>query len=99
MALINKALVVGGGIGGLTAAVALRQKGIAADLIEMNPELSVYGVGIIQPNNVLRALDQIGLAKPCIELGSPFPGWRIFDSAGNWVMDAPNATTAAPNFP
>jgi len=99
MTLIQKALVVGGGIGGLTAAVALRQKGIATDLIEINPEFSVYGVGIIQPNNVLRVLDQIGLAERCIELGSPFPGWRIFDSAGNWIMDAPNATTAAPNFP
>ena len=99
MALVEKALVVGGGIGGLTAAIALRQKGIETDLVEINPEFSVYGVGIIQPNNVLRALDSIGLAERCIELGSPFPGWRIFDSAGNWVMDAPNQTTAAPNFP
>lgn len=99
MAVICKALVVGGGIGGLTAAIALRQKGIDVDLIEINPEFSVYGVGIIQPNNVLRALNQIGLAHQCIELGSAFPGWRIFDAAGNWIMDAPNATTAAPNFP
>ena len=99
MVLVKNALVVGGGIGGLTAAVALRQRGIDTDLIEVNPEFSVYGVGIIQPNNVLRALDEIGLARRCVELGSAFPGWRIFDSAGNWVMDAPNATTAAPSFP
>src|SRR5688572_2849366 len=81
MVLVKNALVVGGGIGGLTAAVALRQRGIDTDLIEVNPEFSVYGVGIIQPNNVLRALDEIGLARRCVELGSAFPGWRIFDSA------------------
>jgi 2-polyprenyl-6-methoxyphenol hydroxylase-like FAD-dependent oxidoreductase len=99
MASVEKVLVVGGGIGGLCAATALRQQGIATDLVEINPEFSVYGVGIIQPNNVLRALDKIGLAEKCIELGTPFPGWRIFDSHGNWIMDAPNATTAAPQFP
>jgi 2-polyprenyl-6-methoxyphenol hydroxylase-like FAD-dependent oxidoreductase len=96
---VERVLVVGGGIGGLTAGVALRQAGIAVDLVEIQPKFSVYGVGIIQPNNTLRALDKIGLARRCVELGAPFPGWRVHDAAGNFIMDAPNATTAAPNFP
>jgi len=33
MPVVSKALIVGGGIGGLTAGVALRRAGIAADLI------------------------------------------------------------------
>jgi 2-polyprenyl-6-methoxyphenol hydroxylase-like FAD-dependent oxidoreductase len=99
MPAIERALIIGGGIGGLTAGVALRQAGIAVDLVEINPTFSVYGVGIIQPNNTLRALDRIGLARRCVELGAPFPGWRIHDAAGNFIMDAPNETTAAPDFP
>lgn len=99
MPAIEKALVIGGGIGGLTAGVALRQAGIAVDLIEINPAFSVYGVGIIQPNNTLRALDRIGLARRCVELGAPFPGWRIHDEAGHFLMAAPNGTSAAPDFP
>lgn len=99
MAAIERVLVVGGGIGGLTAGVALRQAGIAVDLVEINPEFSVYGVGIIQPNNTLRALDRIGLARRCVDLGAAFPGWRIHDAAGNFIMDAPNETKAAPDFP
>lgn len=99
MAAIERALIVGGGIGGLTAGVALRQAGIAVDLVEINPTFSVYGVGIIQPNNTLRALDRIGLARRCVDLGAPFPGWRIHDAAGNFIMDAPNETRAAPDFP
>ena len=31
---VNKVLIVGGGIGGLCAAIALRRKGIEVDLIE-----------------------------------------------------------------
>jgi 2-polyprenyl-6-methoxyphenol hydroxylase-like FAD-dependent oxidoreductase len=99
MTAVRNVLVIGGGIGGLTAGVALRQAGIQVDLIEINPSFSVYGVGIIQPNNTLRALDRIGLAARCVELGTPFPGWRIHDAHGNALMDAPNATTAAPAFP
>jgi 2-polyprenyl-6-methoxyphenol hydroxylase-like FAD-dependent oxidoreductase len=92
-------LVIGGGIGGLTAGVALRRAGIAVDLIEIQPELSVYGVGIIQPNNTLRALDRIGLARDCVALGGPFPGWKIFDATGRLLLDAPGVNTAAPDFP
>ncbi|MFP5435948.1 MAG: FAD-dependent oxidoreductase, partial [Alphaproteobacteria bacterium] len=41
-------LVIGGGIGGLTAAIALRARGFAVTVIERDPDWSVYGVGIIQ---------------------------------------------------
>jgi 2-polyprenyl-6-methoxyphenol hydroxylase-like FAD-dependent oxidoreductase len=99
MPAVSKVLVVGGGIGGLTAAVALRRQGIAVDLIEIKPDLSVYGVGIIQPNNTLRALGQIGLAQPCIALGAAFPGWRIHDVAGKFLFDAPATDSAAPGMP
>ena len=99
MAAISNALVIGGGIGGLTAAIALRQHGIAVDLIEIKPDLGVYGVGIIQPNNTLRALDRIGLAQRCVELGAPYPGWRIHDAAGNFLFAAPATDSAAPGMP
>lgn len=99
MAAVEKALVIGGGIGGLTAAVALRQAQVDVDLIEVNPTFNVYGVGIIQPNNTLRALDRIGLARRCVELGTPFPGWKVHDAHGNFIMEAPNETRAAPQYP
>ncbi|MBO0951924.1 FAD-dependent monooxygenase [Fibrella forsythiae] len=72
MSSIKKALVVGGGIGGLSAGVALRQAGVEVDLIELHPTFNVYGVGIIQPSNALRALDSLGLADRCMERGSPY---------------------------
>lgn len=99
MPAIERALVIGGGIGGLTAGVALRQAGIEVDLVEINPKFTVYGVGIIQPNNTLRALDRIGLAAECVERGAPFSGWRIHDADGNFLMEARNESRAAPDFP
>jgi len=99
MPAIRTALVVGGGIGGLTAAIALRRAGIAVDLVEIKGNDSVYGVGIIQPNNVMRALDRIGLAQACVERGAAFPGWRIFDENNRFLFDAPISNAAAPSFP
>lgn len=99
MPAISKALVVGGGIGGLTAGIALRQNGIEVDLVEIRNNLSVYGVGIIQPNNMLRALGRIGLAQACVDEGRAFAGWRINDADGNHLMDAPASNSADPRYP
>src|SRR3954468_18015647 len=76
MADIEKVLVVGGGIGGLSTTVALRNAGIEVDVVEKNPKWDVYGVGIIQPPNAIGALARIGLAEQCLERGHPIMGGR-----------------------
>ena len=84
---IQKALVVGGGIGGLTAAIALRGIGVDVDLVEKNPRWDVYGVGIIQPPNALRALDALGLAEACVAAGHPILGGRNHLADGTVVAN------------
>ena len=90
MAAVDKVLVIGGGVGGLAAARAMRLRGIQVDLIEKEPIWTVYGVGIIQPINVLRALETIGVARQCVNRGGPFQGWRVCDADGNVMVDAPH---------
>ena len=99
MSAVGSALIIGGGIGGLTAATALRQQGIAVDLVELQHEWTVYGVGIIQPNNTLRALAQIGVADACVDEGFAFPGWRICDTEDNLLIDEPGSNAADPRYP
>src|SRR3954453_21405943 len=82
---IRKALVIGGGIGGLSAAIALRRIGVAVDVVEKNPNWDVYGVGIIQPPNAIGALARIGLAEQCIERGHPINGGRNFLAEGTFL--------------
>src|SRR3954465_1240900 len=53
--------VIGGGIGGLTAAVALRQAGFDVDLYEQAPELTEVGGGINMGPNAVRVLRRLGL--------------------------------------
>jgi 2-polyprenyl-6-methoxyphenol hydroxylase-like FAD-dependent oxidoreductase len=63
MAEDRKALIVGAGIGGLTAALALREAGIDATIFEQAPRLQDVqaGGGLLVWNNGMRALREIGL--------------------------------------
>jgi salicylate hydroxylase len=53
--------VIGGGIGGLTAAVALRQAGFEVDVYEQAHELTEVGGGINMAPNATRILRRLGL--------------------------------------
>ena len=99
MSKLQKILIVGGGIAGLTAATALRRSGFEVDIVEINPKWSVYGVGIIQQSNVLRALDTIGLAEQCVAAGHPMGGVRFYDSQGHFVFEVPQPPLAGPKYP
>ncbi|MGB8416415.1 FAD-dependent oxidoreductase [Paraburkholderia sp.] len=99
MATIKRVLIVGGGIGGLTLAVALKRQGIEADIVEINPAWSVYGVGIIQPSNALRALRSVGLGEACLARGWGFQGWRFCDKDGNVVAEVPSENVAGAGYP
>ena len=55
--------VAGAGIGGLTAAVALRQAGFDVDVYEQAPELTEVGGGINMGPNAARILYRLGLGK------------------------------------
>jgi salicylate hydroxylase len=56
-----KITVVGGGIGGLTAALALRQAGFEVEVYEQAPELTQIGGGINMGPNAVRILQRLGL--------------------------------------
>ncbi len=86
-----RVLVVGAGIGGMGAAVALRQGGIDVELIEIQPTFSVYGVGINQPANSLRALRSLGALDDCLAAGFQFDHSSFYDQHGELIVTIPDA--------
>lgn len=57
----SRALVIGAGIGGLTAAVALHRQGHEVTVLERAPAIEAVGAGLGLTPNCLRALDMIAL--------------------------------------
>ena len=91
-------LIIGGGIGGLCAAIALRQKGHKVEIIEKDPEWSVYGVGIIQQANVVRAVHQLGILDNYLDAGFGFDFVEMYRPDGQMVARIP-APKLAEGYP
>ena len=99
MSAAARVLVVGGGIGGLSATIALRNRGVAVDVVESNPKWDVYGVGILQPGNAIRALDQLGLADRAIAVGFAMDGDRFHTADGTLIADNEHPRVLGPDYP
>jgi 2-polyprenyl-6-methoxyphenol hydroxylase-like FAD-dependent oxidoreductase len=85
MASVETVAIVGGGIGGMTLAVALRQKGVRVRVIEKCRPEDQLGTGINLQNNALRALRDVGVLRDCVARGY---GWNTVtncDGRGNVV--------------
>jgi 2-polyprenyl-6-methoxyphenol hydroxylase-like FAD-dependent oxidoreductase len=59
---LRHVLVLGGGIGGLSAAIALRKVGFDAHVYEQSPGLREAGAGVGLWSNAMESLDQLGAA-------------------------------------
>lgn len=73
-----KILIIGGGIGGLTATIALRRHGFDVEVVERDATWSVYGVGIIQQPNVIRAMSQLGILQDYVQAGFGFDSVDVY---------------------
>jgi salicylate hydroxylase len=62
LAAATRVAVVGGGLGGLAAALFLRQAGVEATVYEQAAELREVGAGIVISPNMVRPLARLGLA-------------------------------------
>ncbi|MFN3390295.1 MAG: FAD-dependent oxidoreductase [Meiothermus ruber] len=96
---VEKILIVGGGIAGLCTAVGLKDSGIETEIVELNPKWDVYGVGIIQLANALRALAALGLAKEAIAEGFPMSSLVMWRPDGEPIATLPQPQIAGPDFP
>ncbi|RKN16597.1 FAD-dependent oxidoreductase [Micromonospora musae] len=81
----SHAVVVGGGIGGLSAALALHRRGWRVTVLERAPELREVGAGLTLMANAMRGLDALGLGPAVRRSGhSETPG-GIRTSTGRWL--------------
>lgn len=84
---VSKALIVGGGIGGMAAAIALVERGVAVDLIDLDHDWRVYGAGITITGPTLRAYCRIGLLDQIKAQGAITNRTRLFRYDGVHLHD------------
>lgn len=69
-----KVAIIGGGIGGLSAALALIRRGIEVAVYEQSPEIKEIGAGVFMSPNALKAFRLLDIEKPIINIGYPARG-------------------------
>jgi 2-polyprenyl-6-methoxyphenol hydroxylase-like FAD-dependent oxidoreductase len=84
-----KVAIIGAGIGGLTAAVALARQGLAAEVYEQAPVLEEAGAGVGLWPNAMAALEAIGLSGKVSRLAVTIARQGLRRSDGTWLMSIP----------
>jgi 2-polyprenyl-6-methoxyphenol hydroxylase-like FAD-dependent oxidoreductase len=79
------AVVIGAGIGGLTAAAALERDGWAVTVFEQAPSIEPVGSGLAIAPNALRALDTIGVGDEVRKLSAVQGEAGIRRPDGRWL--------------
>jgi len=97
-------LIAGGGIGGLTAALALRRAGLDAHVYEQASTLREVGAGVQTAPNAVKVLHGLGLAEPLAEvavvpLSTDSRDWQTGEMLGRVPLaDAALARYNAPYY-
>ena len=84
----HKVIIVGGGIGGLTAALALLQRGVDVDVYEQSLELREVGAGVQISSNGTRVLHALGLAEGLARVSAAPAGKqiRLWNTGQTWKL-------------
>ncbi len=84
---IRRVLVVGGGVGGLTAAATFARRGVETVLIERRPAFDIPGVGLGQPANALRVYDTLGVLEQILDTGFSYNEMWLFDRDRRLIVE------------
>ncbi|TAE46989.1 MAG: monooxygenase [Bacteroidetes bacterium] len=87
--------IIGGGIGGLTTAIALQKKGFQVRVSEAAPELRPVGAGIIMASNAMQIAQRLGYYEEVLRAGNPLSWFGAADHLGKALQVTDIARIAA----
>jgi 2-polyprenyl-6-methoxyphenol hydroxylase-like FAD-dependent oxidoreductase len=96
---VSKVLVVGGGITGSMLSLALAQRGVEVDLVEISPRWFGVGHGITLQGNALKALRAVGVLDTVLAKAVPFDTLRLLDADGSLITELPTPRTGGEDLP
>lgn len=85
---IENVIIVGAGIGGLSAAIALRKTGLTVSIVERTGKDAPTGSGITQPQNTYKVLKELDVFEECLNQGVQLDFMEILDKEGKLIYKA-----------
>ncbi|TDU03133.1 2-polyprenyl-6-methoxyphenol hydroxylase-like FAD-dependent oxidoreductase [Streptomyces sp. 846.5] len=96
---VSKVLVVGGGITGSVLALALAQRGVVVELVEISPQWFGVGHGITVQGNALKALRSVGVLDRVLAKAVPFDLMRLRRADGSLIVELETPHTGGDELP
>jgi len=93
----HKILIIGAGIGGLTAGIAFRQAGFQIEIFERALELREVGAGIALSPNAMRSLNSLGVMQPVIARSTVIEALVSYNSTGEIIASLSTKLTNLPS--
>ncbi|MBP1996797.1 FAD-dependent monooxygenase [Paenibacillus eucommiae] len=87
----GKAIIIGAGIGGLCAAIALKKAGFEPVVYENKPEVRFAGAGLGIGANAIRGLHHLGIGREIEAAGQTLDELRIVSSEGKIIQRSNSA--------
>jgi 2-polyprenyl-6-methoxyphenol hydroxylase-like FAD-dependent oxidoreductase len=94
MADVERVVIVGGGVGGLTTALALQRVGIEVEVHEKYPQLAGRATGFTLWSYAIKHLQDLGLDDPT-RIGSPIEVTEIHNQNGDLIEAMPVGEVSA----
>src|ERR1700730_5221653 len=88
-------MIIGGGIAGLTSALALQRSGLAVKVFEQANTSREEGAGVALWSNATQVLSQLGLGDLLHTVGTPITRIMRYTSTGKILSDVPLERIAA----
>jgi 2-polyprenyl-6-methoxyphenol hydroxylase-like FAD-dependent oxidoreductase len=85
---LDKVVIVGGGVGGLTSALALRKAGVEVEVHEKYDHLATRATGFTLWSYAIKHLMDLGLDDPT-RIGSPIEFTEIHNQRGDLIEEMP----------
>ena len=96
---MDKALIVGGGPAGMSAALALTQAGVECVIVELTTDWRPAGVGIALQSPPLRAAKALGLFDAIVRVARPHADLVMCTATGEQLAVIPNVNVNEPDDP
>lgn len=96
---VGNVLVIGGGLGGLSAATALARAGCRVRLIERNADWSALGAGLTFNGATARAFNAIGVLGDIVAAGAVHGMSDVCDRDGSLLVEGTTEPVFGPDVP
>ena len=78
----HKITIIGGGIAGLTTALALNKIGIKPTIFEKAQTIKAIGAGLVLAANAIKAFQKLDISDEVIKCGRLIPSFTLYDQKG-----------------